>query len=157
MPAKPIPDGYHTVTPYIIVKGVDRLMEFLKQAFDAQEKERLMRPDGTVMHAEMRIGDSVIMMGEAGGPFTPMPASIHLYVNDADATYKRALQAGGTSLMEPSDQFYGDRNGGVKDAFGNHWWISTHKEDLSSEELKKRTEDFFAKQKQRASADGAPR
>jgi len=86
-----------------------------------------------------------------------MPASIHLYVNDADATYKRALQAGGTSLMEPSDQFYGDRNGGVKDAFGNHWWISTHKEDLSSGELKKRTEDFFAKQKQRASADGAPR
>ncbi len=153
MPAKPIPDGYRTVTPYIIVKGIDRLIDFLKQAFDAQEEERLMRPDGTIMHAEVRIGDSVVMMGEAGGPFEPMPASIHLYVPDADAMYRRALQAGGTSLMEPADQFYGDRNGGVKDAFGNHWWISTHKEDLSREELRTRTEAFFAKQ--RASAGKA--
>lgn len=152
MPAKAVPDGYHTVTPYIIVKGVDSLIGFLKQVFDAKETERLTRADGTIMHAEVRIGDSVVMMGEAGGPFEPMPASIHLYVPDADATYRSAIQAGGISLMEPTDQFYGDRNGGVKDTWGNHWWISTHKEDLTHEELQKRTDDFFAKQ--RASAAG---
>lgn len=94
--------------------------------------------DGTIMHAEVRIGDSVVMMGESGGEFTPMPASIHLYVEDTDATYKRALRAGATSLREPADQFYGDRSAGVKDLAGNHWWIATHKEDVSPEELEKR-------------------
>lgn len=137
-PVKPIPDGYHTVTPYLIVPGVARLIDFLKQAFDAKEILRMPTSDGRIMHAEVRIGDSVVMMGESGGEVGPMPASIHLYVEDTDATYKRALGAGATSLREPADQFYGDRSAGVKDPSGNRWWIATHQEDLSSEELERR-------------------
>ncbi len=137
---KPIPDGYHTVTPYLIVEGVAGLIDFLKQAFDAVETERVPGPDGKVGHGEVRIGDSVVMMGEASGDWKPMPGSMYLYVNDTDATYKRALDAGATSLMEPADQFYGDRNAGVKDASGNMWWIATRKENLSPEELRRRAE-----------------
>jgi PhnB protein len=137
---KPIPDGYHTVTPYLIVEGVAGLIDFLKQAFDAVETERMPGPDGKVGHGEVRIGDSVVMMGEASGEWKPMPGSIYLYVNDTDATYKRALEAGATSVMEPADQFYGDRNAGVKDASGNMWWIATRKENVSPEELRKRAE-----------------
>jgi len=137
---KPIPDGYHTVTPYLTVQGVPKLIDFLKQAFEAQEIERMTQPDGTIGHAEVRIGDSVVMMGEARDEWKPMPSGIYLYVNDTDAVYKRALQAGATSIMEPADQFYGDRSAGVKDSSGNHWWIATHKEDVSPEELKKRAQ-----------------
>ena len=137
---KPIPDGYHTVTPYLVVQGVDELIAFLKQAFDAVETERLAGPDGKVGHGEVRIGDSVVMMGEASGEWKPMPGMIYLYVNDTDATYKRALDAGATSVMEPADQFYGDRNAGVKDAAGNMWWIATRKENVSPEELRRRAE-----------------
>ena len=137
---KPIPDGHHTVTPYLVVEGVDKLIDFLKQAFDAVETERLPGPDGKVGHGEVRIGDSVVMMGEASGEWKPMPGMIYLYVNDTDATYKRALEAGATSVMEPADQFYGDRNAGVKDASGNMWWIATRKENVSPEELRKRAE-----------------
>jgi uncharacterized glyoxalase superfamily protein PhnB len=137
---KPIPDGYHTVTPYLVVEGVDELIDFLKQAFDAVETERLPGPDGKVGHGEVRIGDSVVMMGEASGEWKPMPGMIYLYVNDTDATYKRALDAGATSVMEPADQFYGDRNAGVKDASGNMWWIATRKENVSPEELRRRAE-----------------
>lgn len=133
-----IPEGYHTVTPYLIVEGASKLIDFLKQAFDAQEVERMAMPDGSIRHAEVRIGDSMIMMGEAGGDWKPMPASMYLYVEDTDAMYRRALQAGATSLMEPEDQFYGDRNAGVKDPVGNIWWIATHKEDVAPEEIKKR-------------------
>jgi PhnB protein len=138
MAVKSIPDGYHSVTPYLVVQGVATLLDFLNQVFDAQELHRMPRPDGTIMHAEVRIGDSVVMMGEPMGEFTPMPGSIYVYVNDADAVYKRALQAGATSLMEPADQFYGDRSAGVKDPVGNQWWIATHKEDVAAEELAKR-------------------
>jgi PhnB protein len=100
----------------------------------------MSRPDGTIAHAEVRIGDSAVMMGEPMGEQQPRPATLYLYVNDTDAVYQRALQAGATSLMEPADQFYGDRNAGVQDVFGNYWWIGTHKEDVSPEELKKRAE-----------------
>jgi PhnB protein len=137
---KPIPDGYHTVTPYLVVEGVEELIDFLKQAFDAVETERIPGPDGKVGHGEVRIGDSVVMMGEASGEWKPMPGMIYLYVNDTDATYKRALEAGATSVMEPADQFYGDRNAGVKDASGNMWWIATRKENVSPEELRRRAE-----------------
>jgi len=140
MAVKPIPDGYHAVTPYLTVQGVPKLIDFLKQAFEAQEIERMTQPDGTIGHAEVRIGDSVVMMGEARDEWKPMPSGIYLYVNDTDAVYKRALQAGATSIMEPADQFYGDRSAGVKDSSGNHWWIATHKEDVSPEELKKRAQ-----------------
>ncbi|HEX9654175.1 MAG TPA: VOC family protein [bacterium] len=149
MAVKSIPDGFHTVTPYLLVKGVAQLLDFLKQAFDAKEISRSATPDGTVMHAQMQIGDSFVMMGEAGGQWQPMPGSIYLYVPDTDATYKRALKAGGTSVMEPADQFYGDRNAGVKDAAGNMWWISTHIEDVAPAEMKKR-EEAYMKQKRGA-------
>lgn len=135
-----IPDGYHSVTPYLVVQDVSRLIEFLKQAFDAEETFRMPKDDGTVMHAEVRIGDSMVMMGEATGDIEPMPASIQLYVENADSVYDRAIQAGASSIREPEDQFYGDRSSGVKDPVGNQWWIVTHKEDVSYEEMTRRME-----------------
>jgi uncharacterized glyoxalase superfamily protein PhnB len=140
---KPKPEGFHTVTPYLIVEGVAGLIDFLKQAFGAEEIERMASPDGGIAHAEVRIGDSIIMMGEPRDEWKPMPGSIYLYVDDTDAAYKRALEAGATSLMEPADQFYGDRNGGVKDPSGNHWWIATHIEDVAPEEMARRAEAFM--------------
>ena len=138
MTVQPIPEGYHTVTPYLIVSGVPQLIDFLKQAFGAEEMVRMAQSDGTIGHAEVKIGTSRVMMGEAGGEFKPMPTMLHLYVEDTDAVYQRALQAGATSLMEPADQFYGDRMSAVQDAFGNQWWIATHIEDVSHEEIAKR-------------------
>jgi len=138
MPVKPIPEGFHTVTPYLLVSGVPKLIEFLKKAFAAEVTEYLAMPDGVVMHAEVKIGDSIIMMGDPRGTCTPTLTSLYLYVPDCDAVYKRAIQAGATSTMEPADQFYGDRNAGVKDPLGNTWWIATHKEDVPPDELRKR-------------------
>jgi uncharacterized glyoxalase superfamily protein PhnB len=138
MAVKPIPDGYHHVTPYLIVRGADALVEFLKQSFGAKEMMRHARPDGAVMHAEVRIGDSVVMLADASDQHPPAPCVLHLYTEDTDAAYQRALKAGGTSLREPATQFYGDRSAGVKDPFGNSWWISTHVEDVSPEEIERR-------------------
>ena len=144
MAVKPIPDGYHTITPYLIVHGVAKLLDFLTNAFDAKELQRLHRPDGSVMHAEVRIGDSAVMMGEPMGDFGPMPASIYLYVNDCDAAYQRALRAGGTSVMEPADQPHaGERYGGVQDPAGNIWWVATHIEDLTAEEQARRAQTLI--------------
>ena len=140
MSVRPIPEGYHSVTPYLVATGVDRLLEFVKEAFGATELHRSSRPDGTIMHAEIQIGDSRIMMGEAKEGFPPIHAALYLYVPDTDAVYKQAVAAGGTSIMEPADQFYGDRNAGVKDLSGNQWWIGTHIEDVEPEELKRRAE-----------------
>jgi len=140
---KSIPEGYHTVTPHLIVQGAPKLLDFLKQAFDAKEKYSLTGPDGAIMHAEVKIGDSMVMIGEAMGEWKAMPASIALYTDNADALYKRALEAGATPIREPADQFYGDRSGGVKDPAGNHWWIATHIEDVSPDELKKRAEEWM--------------
>jgi PhnB protein len=111
---KPIPEGYHSVTPYILAQDAGKLID--KNAFDAKETERYSMPDGTIGHAEIRIGDSVIMVADAqGAEYTPMAAGIHLYVEDCDVTYKRALEAGAKSVREPEDQFYGDRSAGVND------------------------------------------
>jgi PhnB protein len=143
MAVKPIPDGYHSVTPYLVVPGVATLLDFLKQAFEAQELHRMLRPDGTIMHAEVRIGDSLVMMGEPMGDAQPMLGSLYLYVNDVDNVYKRALQAGATSTSAPADQFYGDRSAGLKDPVGNQWWVATHKEDVPPEEIAKRAEAFM--------------
>ncbi len=148
MAVKPIPEGLHTVTPYLVVSGVARLIDFLKQAFDATEMHRSTRPDGTVMHAQVKIGDSPIMMGEVWGEFPPKAASLYLYVPDTDVVYKRALAAGAVSIMEPMDMFYGDRNGGVKDFAGNEWWIATHIEDVPPAELERRAEEAM-KRRQR--------
>lgn len=146
---KPIPEGYHTVIPYIIVKGADKLIDFVKKAFDAKETERYPMPDGSIGHAEVRIGDSVIMIADAQGEeYKPMAAGIHLYVEDCDVTYKRAIESGATSVSEPQDQFYGDRSAGVDDQSGNKWWIATHKEDLSKEEIIKRMNEAMKQQNQ---------
>ena len=135
---KPIPDGAHTVTPYLVVEGIPKLLDFLKQAFGAQERFRMACPDGGVMHADVKIGDSIVMMGEAMGEWKPKPCSLYLYVEDVDAVYQRAIDAGGTKVREPSNQFYGDRTGGVIDPCGNYWGIATHVEDVSHEEMAKR-------------------
>jgi uncharacterized glyoxalase superfamily protein PhnB len=148
MAVKPIPEGFHSVTPYLMVRDAAALLDFLKQAFGAQEIMRMPAPDGSIAHAEVRVGDSPIMMGEACGEFDPMPGSIYLYVEDTDTTYQRALHAGARSLMEPTNQFYGDRSANVVDPVGNHWWIATHIEDLQPEELAKRAEVYMKQQQQ---------
>ncbi len=132
--AKPIPEGYHTVTPYFVVPDGEAFLSFIERAFAATITYRSR--DNS--HAEARIGDSMIMVGQAKGDWQPQQVSTYLYVEDCDAWYKRAVEGGATSTMEPADQFYGDRNGGVKDPWGNNWWIGTHKEDLSPEEIEKR-------------------
>lgn len=126
----PVPEGLRTITPTLHVKGTDRLIDFIKQAFGASELDRTLAPDGLVMHAQLKLGDSVVELGEARGFVSPMPCSIHYYVEDADAVYARALRAGATSLGEPSERPYGDRAAEVADAFGNHWFIATHVKDV---------------------------
>jgi uncharacterized glyoxalase superfamily protein PhnB len=135
---KPVPDGYHSLTPILSVEGAPKLIDFLKQVFNAQEEEVYKGPDGRVIHAELTVGDSIVMINDATPEFPALPTMINVYIEDVDAAYKRALQAGATSLREPSNQFYGDRTGGVKDAHGNQWWIATHVEDVSQEELERR-------------------
>jgi uncharacterized glyoxalase superfamily protein PhnB len=122
-----IREGFHTVTPYLIVAGAARLLEFVARAFDAEEVLQMPAKDGTIQHAEVRIGDSIIELADGGGEWQPMPAVLHMYVPDADAVYRRALEAGATSLREPRDEEYGERSAGVKDPSGNHWWIATMK------------------------------
>jgi len=145
MKTKPIPDGFRSVTPYLVVKGAEQLIEFMKKAFDAKQIYVSKRPDGTIMHATMLINDSMIMLAEATEQYPILPSMLYLYVPYTDAVYKKAMAAGAISIMEPADQFYGDRNAGVKDASGTQWWIGTHIEDVSEEELQKRQEKLMNK------------
>lgn len=138
MPVKPRPDHYHSITPYLIVDGAARLIDFAEAAFGAQETERLDGPEGRIGHAELRIGNSVVMLADAHGGREPLPCMLHLYVDDADATFQRALRAGATSVEPPADKFYGDRGGLVQDPCGNLWWIATHIEDVPPDELRRR-------------------
>jgi PhnB protein len=138
MKAKTIPAGYHTITPYLTVSGATGLIEFLKQAFSAHEKERFTQPDGTIGHAEVVIGDSVIMLGEPKQDCMPMAGAFYLYVDDVDNVYQQALSAGATSAMTPANQFWGDRTATVHDRFGNIWNIATRVEEVSHEELQRR-------------------
>jgi uncharacterized glyoxalase superfamily protein PhnB len=147
MSVKPIPDGYQTVIPYLLVEGAAELTTFLTTAFGAKVRQRLDRPDGSIMHVELQIGDSVVMIGEPMVEFGPMPSSIYLYVEDCDAFYQRALQAGATSVMPPTDMTHaGERYGGVKDSSGNLWWVATHIEDVSPEEQVRRVEALTMEQ-----------
>jgi PhnB protein len=138
MPVKPVPEGYGTATPYLIVNDAAKLLDFLKSAFSAKVKEEHRMPDGRVMHADVMIGDSHVMMGQASERWPESTGSILLYVPDADRSYEAALKAGAKALQEVGDQFYGDRMGGVVDPCGVTWWISTHIEDVPSEELDRR-------------------
>jgi PhnB protein len=120
------PSGYSTVSPYLIVSGAQRVIDFAEQAFDARALRRYDGPDGTIMHAEVRVDDTVVMMGDAGPEWPAVPSHLHVYVPDVDATFKRALAAGGVVVQEPSEREGDpDRRGGVKDPAGNTWWIST--------------------------------
>lgn len=134
----PIPAGYHTVTPYLIVVGAERLIDFMKRAFGAEEVRRSAKLDGTLRHCQVRIGDSMVELADGNEQWKPMPCALHLYVPDTDALYSRAIAAGATSLFEPADMFYGDRSGGVVDPCGNHWYIATRQEELSDEEVARR-------------------
>ncbi|HSE40357.1 MAG TPA: VOC family protein [Acidobacteriota bacterium] len=128
-PVHYIPEGLRSVTPYLHVRGAGRFIEFLKKAFQAEEIEREGGPDGLIMHAKVRIADSVIEMGDSRGEIQPMPAALHLYVPDVDSVYRSAIEAGATSIRHPQDMFYGDREASVQDPFGNHWYIATHIKD----------------------------
>jgi uncharacterized glyoxalase superfamily protein PhnB len=139
MAVKPVPKGYHTVTPSLVVKGAAKLIDFIKAAFGGEELMRMPMPSGEIMHAEVRIGDSVVMLNDAIQQPTTT-SSLFLYVPDVDGLYKRAVKAGATSVSEPADMFWGDRMAQVKDHFGNSWGIATHKEDLSPKEMQKRAE-----------------
>jgi PhnB protein len=145
--AKPIPEGHHTVTPYLTLKGAAKAIDFYKRAFGAHEEGRMDTPDGkSVVHAEIRIGDSMVMLSDeipGMGPRSPealggTTASIFLYVPDVDAAFKRAVDAGAKAVMPPTDMFWGDRFGKLADPFGHQWAMATHKEDLSDEEIRKR-------------------
>jgi PhnB protein len=135
---KPIPEGYHSLTPVLTVEGASDLITFLKEVFDAKEEEVYKGADGRVVHAELTIGDSIIMLSDANPQFPAFGSMVNVYTEDVDAAYKRALAAGAISLREPSNQFYGDRTAGVKDKHDNQWWIATHIEDVSQEELERR-------------------
>lgn len=134
----PIPKGFHTLTPYLLARGADAVIAFMKATFGAVEHTRVKKDDGSIMHAELQIDDSMIEISDGGGPWQPMPCGLHLYVPDADGAYARAVAAGATTLYEPKDTFYGDREGGIQDSAGNHWYIGTHKEDVSEEEITRR-------------------
>jgi PhnB protein len=152
MTAKPVPEGFHSVTPYLSIKGAKEAIVFYKQAFGAVEVSRLQTPTGDIGHAEMVIGDSHIMMSEPCEE-SPIPSpdelggstiGIHLYVEDVDAIFTRAIDAGATILKHLEDQFYGDRMGTLRDPFGHVWFIGTHKEDLTPEEIEKRAVAMFS-------------
>jgi len=151
---KPIPDGYHSVTPYLILSDAGDAIEFYKKALGAAEVFRMPTPDGKIGHAEIRIGNSNIMLADEYpdmGYVSPTalggtPVSILLYVENADRLYDRAVKAGATVIKPIADQFYGDRSGTVKDPFGHVWTIATHIEDVSPEEMNRRFEEMTASQ-----------
>jgi PhnB protein len=145
--AKPIPAGFHTATPYLIIKDADRAIDFYKKAFGASELMRMADPSGRIRHAEIKIGDSPFMITDENPDFPEWrspesrggtPVHIYLYVEDVDAVFGRAIAAGAKQLLPVQDQFYGDRSGGVTDPFGHVWYIATHTEDVSPEEIARR-------------------
>jgi PhnB protein len=153
MATKAIPDGYHSVTPYLIVKGAAAAIDFYKRAFDAVELMRMPSPDGRIGHAELRIGDSPIMLAdehpEMGhrGPQSLGGAGVSLmvYLDDVDEVFKRAIAGGAKELQPLKNQFYGDRSGTLQDPFGHQWTLATHVEDVAPEEMRRRAEKFMQK------------
>ncbi len=134
----PIPDGYGSVTPWIVSKDTARVLEFVRAAFGAEEVARVELKDGSIGHAEVRIGDSVVMMFDAKKDWPDTPCFLRLYVEDGDAVFRRALEAGGTTVTEMTMLFFGDRVGRVRDPLGNVWWIQERVEDLSEGEMAER-------------------
>jgi PhnB protein len=153
MSVKAIPDGYHSLTPYMTVRDAARAIEFYKQAFGATEKGAMKGPDGKIMHAELRIGDSIFMLADEFpefGSLSPQSTGgagmgLHIYLEDVDSAFERAVKAGASVEMPVADMFWGDRYGKLRDPFGHKWSIGTHKADLSMEEIEKAQEEFMAK------------
>ncbi|AVJ22073.1 MULTISPECIES: VOC family protein [Pseudomonas] len=149
MNVKAIPDGYHSLTPYMGIDKAGEAIDFYKKAFGATQVMRLDMPDGRVGHAELRIGDSSLMLGTPcdqmalRNPDERTSIGLHLYVEDVDAQFQRAVDAGATAVSEPKDQFYGDRSASVKDPFGHLWFLATHKEDLTEEQIRQRAMELF--------------
>ena len=147
----PVPEGYHTLTPYLTIRNAAAALDFYKRAFGADETFRIASPDGKVGHAEIRIGDSAIMLSDEFpemGAKSPesiggSPVMLHLYVDDVDALVDRAVKAGGKLERPVADQFYGDRGGMITDPFGHKWWIATHVEDVPPDELERRSKAAF--------------
>jgi PhnB protein len=125
MQATALREGFHTITPYLIVSGAPQIIDFISQVFGGEEVARYPRPDGLIQHAEVRLGDSMIELADATPDYPPRPTGLHVYVDDIDAAYARALEHGATAIHPPTDQEYGDRDGSVRDAAGNHWYIAT--------------------------------
>jgi uncharacterized glyoxalase superfamily protein PhnB len=144
---KPIPEGFHSVTPYLVVDGAEKIIRFMREAFAAQPVfEPMTRPDGKIMHAEFKIGDSIVMISDSSERAKATSSTLYLYVPNIDAVFQKAVKAGGVSEMEPANQFYGDRSGGLRDPAGNRWYIATHVEDVGPAELKKRAAEFMKQQ-----------
>ena len=149
MSVKPIPEGYHSVTPYLGINKAAEAIEFYKKAFGATQVMRLDMPDGRVGHAELRIGDAAIMLGtpcdemSLSNPTERTSVALQLYVTDVDAQFKQAVAAGASAVSEPEDRFYGDRSGSVKDPFGHLWFLATRKEDLTEEQIRQRAMAMF--------------
>jgi PhnB protein len=158
MSVKPIPEGYHTLTPFLTVRNAERAIEFYKQAFGAQERGVAKGPDGKVMHAEVKIGDSVIMLSDEYpefGSLSPQsvggsPMGLHIYIENVDAAFDRAVKAGAQVEMPVMDQFWGDRYGKLKDPFGHKWSIATHVKDMSADEMKRSMDDALSKMQKTA-------
>ena len=152
MPASPIPEGYHTISTYLAVDDAARAIEFYQRAFGARERGRMPGPDGTIMHAELQVGDSVLMLSDPSPQATYKPpkelggtsAGVFMYVEDVDALFKQALDAGATELSPPADAFWGDRFGRLADPFGHEWQVATRKEDLTPEEVMERGKEAMA-------------
>jgi PhnB protein len=150
--AKAIPAGYHTVTPSLVIAGAAKAIEFYKKALGAEEIMRFPGPDGSIMHAEIRVGDSVIMLGDempeqgARGPrsYGGTAVSFFVYGENVDAAWKRAVDAGAKEIMPLQDMFWGDRTGCLEDPFGHRWWLAQHVQDLTPEQIKKNAEAFFS-------------
>jgi uncharacterized glyoxalase superfamily protein PhnB len=138
---QPIPDGYATVTPWLISHDTPRLIDYVTEAFDAVELARVTGADGRVEHAEVRVGDSVVMLFDAAPGWPATPGFLHLYVDDADETHRRAVAAGGTSVTEVTHLFFGDRVGRVRDPLGHLWWIQARVEEVSAAEMQRRLAD----------------
>jgi PhnB protein len=149
---KPIPDEFHSVTPQLVVKGAAQAIEFYKKAFGAEERSRMASPDGKIMHAELKIGDSIIFLADEmpnpGGAKSPQTlgactATLHVYVPDVDSAFRKAISAGGKETMAVADQFWGDRYGSFTDPYGHSWGVATRKEDLGRKEVEERAREFF--------------
>lgn len=148
---KPVPEGFHSITPSLVCKDAARAIEFYKKAFGAQERMRMPTPDGKIGHAELKIGDSIIFLSDefpqmgALAPTSPSGCGLNLYVPEVDAVFNRAISAGATATMPVADMFWGDRYGKLNDPFGYQWGIATHIEDVAPEEMDRRSKEFAKK------------